>query len=320
MSWIKDNKFVAALVGATLVGAIALYLVGSQGVQRYQDAKERFDTAASEASEFERLALYPKVENRDGKRKAIEEYRKSVESLQAAFQAFRPQEIKNISPQEFTTRLLSANTEVRKAFEESGAIVPEPFFLGFESYKTSLASPSITGILDYQLASVKNLMLALAKAKPTELKNFSRPMLSEEEGQAYAPAAMDIARPLPVEITFSGPEASVRNFLSSITKPESQYVVVRALRIVNEKKDPPRATDAKYDQPTAPSTASGPDLFSGGFVLPGDETAAPADGATAPANKAASSGRILSQVLGDEEVQVFIRLDVLQFLPEKKLP
>lgn len=322
MSWIKDNKFVVALGGGTLVGAILLYVVGSQGAQRYQDAKDRFDAAASEASGFESLALYPKPENRDGKRKALEEYRQSVESLQAAFKSFRPQEIKNISPQEFTTRLLAANTEVRKAFEEAGTTVPEPFFLGFESYKTSLASSNNTGLLDYQLTSIKNLMLALAKAKPTELKNLFRPTLLEEDGQAYTPGAADVARPFPMEITFRGPEASIREFLSSITKPEGQYVVVRSLRIANEKKDPPRATDAKFDQPAAASTAPGADLFSGGFVLPGDESAAPVETAAAstPAAKPANASRILSQVLGDEEVLVFLRLDVLQFLPAKKLP
>jgi hypothetical protein len=57
-------------------------------------------------------------------------------------------------------------------------------------------------------------------------------------------------------------------------------------------------------------------------VLPGDDAAAPAPAAeTAPeASKAADSSRILAQVLGNEQVQVFLRLDVLQFLPAKKLP
>lgn len=319
MSWINDNKFVVALGGGTLVGAILLYVVGAQGTKRYEDAKERFDAAASEASGFESLALYPKPENRDGKRKAIEEYRKSVETLQAAFQPFRPQEIKNISPQEFTSRLLAANTEVRKAFEEAGTTVPEAFFLGFESYKTSLASPNTTGLLDYQLTSIKNLMLSLAKSKPSELKNFFRQTMPEEDGQAFTLGAAEIARPFPLEITFRGPEASAREFLSNISKAEGQYVIVRALRIANEKKDPPRAADAKFEQPAAATSATAADPFGGGFVLPGDETAKPEEPAT-PAPAKANSSRILSQVLGDEEVLVFLRLDVLQFLPSKKLP
>jgi hypothetical protein len=40
--------------------------------------------------------------------------------------------------------------------------------------------------------------------------------------------------------------------------------------------------------------------------------------AAAPA--AADSSRILNQILGKEELQVFLRMDALQFLPVKALP
>jgi hypothetical protein len=142
--------------------------------------------------------------------------------------------------------------------------------------------------------------------------------LPEEEGKSYTPSATDAARPFPLEITFVGPEKSVRDFLSSITNPENQYVVIRSLRVTNEKKDPPRTSDAKFDKPAA--TAAPADSFGGGFVLPGDDGAAPAAAPAAETPKAADSSRILAQVLGNEQVQVFLRLDVLQFLPAKKLP
>jgi hypothetical protein len=323
MSWIKDNKFIVALGGGTLVGAILLYVLGSKGAARYEEAMERFGAASSEASSFESLALYPRPENRDGKRKALDEYRQSLVSLQNAFEPFRPKEIKNITPQEFTSRLLAANSEVSKAFGDSGTKMPEAFFLGFEGYKTSLASPNHTGILDYQLASIKNLMLALAEAKPTELKNLYRPTLAEEEGLAYNPGDASPARPFPLEITFTAPEKSVREFLTRITKSEGQYVVVRVPRISNEKKDPPRASDAKFDKPAATAAPTAADVFSNDFVLPGEEAVAESDeGAKpdAPVAKPNDSSRILSQVLGNEELHVFLRLDVLQFLPAKKLP
>lgn len=325
MSWIKDNKFIVALGGGTLVGAIVLYLVGAQGAKRYDEAKEKYDAAASDAASFEKLPLYPKPENRDGKRKALEEYRKSVDSIQTLFAPFRPEELKNITPQEFTNNLLAANTETRKAFEDAGTTVPEPYFVGFEGYKTSLAPGNTTGILGYQLSAVKNLMLALAKSAPSELKNLHRPNLPEENGQTYTPSATAVARSFPLEITFKGPEKSAREFLSAITRPDNQFAVIRSLRITNEKKDPPRAADAKFDKPAAATPAGGDSgAFSGGFVLPGEEppaagTAAPA-AAAQPETKPADSGRILAPVLGSEEVQVFVRLDVLQFLPVKKLP
>ena len=321
MSWIKDNKFIVALSGGTLAGLVLLYVVGSQGSSRYEEAKEKFDTAASEASGYEMLALYPKAENRTGKTKALDDYRGAVTAIQSAFEPFRPQEIKDISPQDFTSRLLAANAEVRKAFEESGTTVPEAFFLGFEQYKTTLASTITTGVLDYQLTAIKKLMLELAKAKPTDFKNLHRPALPEEQGQAYAPANSDAARSFPIEITFVGPEKSVREFLSSVTKPADQYVVIRTMRISNVQKDPPKAADAKFDTPTPAAAVGGSDNFGGGFVLPGNELQPKEDATAVPAAAPpADTSRILSQVLGNGEVQVFLRLDILQFLPAKKLP
>lgn len=327
MSWIKDNKFIAALGGGTLAGAILLFIAGFHGLNKYEKTKEEFEATSTEASGFEKLALYPKAENHDGKRKSLDDYRLAVGSIQAAFEPFRPKEIKNITPQEFTTLLLAANSEIRKAFEDGGTTVPEPFFVGFERYKTSLAPGNTTGILDYQLAAIKNLMLELAKAKPAALRNLYRPNLPEEDGQAFTPAATAVARAFPLEITFIGHEESARQFLSAIAKPENHYAVVRSIRITNDKKDPPRAADAKFDKSAEETPAAGADAsgggFGGGFVLPGEETPAAAPEKPAPpaaAPKPADSGRILSQVLGSEQVQVFVRLDILQFLPAKKLP
>lgn len=322
MSWIKDNKFMVALGGGTFAGVILLYVVGSQGSKRYDEATAQYGAAAGEAAIFEKSALYPTIENKNEKSKALGDYVKAVESIQSAFAPYRPKEIKNLTPQEFTTHLLAANTEVRKAFEEAGTAVPEAFFMGFEKYKDRLASPNTTGTLDYQLGSIKTLILALAKAKPTELKNLYRPPLPEDEGQVFAPPATMAARPFPLEITFTGPEKSAREFISSIDKQDNQYIVVRSLRVTNAKKDPPRAADAQFEKAASTKPAAAADPFGGGFVLPGDDT--PAAAATpekpAVAPKAADSGRILSQVLGNEQVQVFLRLDLLEFLPAKKLP
>lgn len=323
MSWIKDNKFLVALGGGTLVAMVLLFFVGSKGATQYDLAKEEFETAAQEAAGFEKLPLYPKRENVAGKSKALDEYRKDAETLQQAFAAYRPKELQNVSPEAFTNQLKAANDEVRKAFSDAGATVPEAFFCGFENYKTSLARGNATGILTYQLDGIKKLMLDLAAAGPTELKNLYRPALPEQEGKAFTPGPNAVARPLPLEITFKGPEKSLRSFLSSIMKPDGYYVVIRSIRVANDKKDPPRAADAKFDKPAAAKAAAAASDPFGGFVLPGDEPAEeeekPAEEA-APEPKAADSSRILSQVLGNEELNVFIRLDLMQFLPAKKLP
>lgn len=320
MSWIKDNKFLVALLGCTFLGAVLLFLLGSNAVSRHDKAKEDFDAAAAEATSFEKLPLYPRQENRDGKSKALEEYRKSVSALQASFAPFRAEKIENISPQGFTDKLKSVNDEVTKAFQESGCSAPEGFFCGFENYKTTLARGNATGMLEYQLGGIRKLMLDLAKSGATGLTNVHRPLLPEEEGSAWQPKPDQVARPLPLEITFKGTEKSVREFLSAISKPDRQYVVIRSLRVSNAKKEPPRAADAKFDKPADSNAAPANDIFRGTITLPGDAQAA--DGATAatPTPPPVDSSRILAQVLGNEELQVFLRLDLLQFLPAKTLP
>jgi hypothetical protein len=334
MSWIKDNKFVVALGCATLVGAVLLFLVASKGTSRYEQAAADFAAAAADVSRFERGPLYPNRENRDGKSKAIDEYRKSAELLQAAFESFRPEELKNVSPQDFTNHLKAVDQDLRKAFEESKTKLPDPFFCGFENYKTSLARGNATGILEYQLAAIQNLMLALAKSGASELKNLHRPPLPEEEGKDFKPQDTEVARPLPLEITFSGPEKSLRGFLSSLVQEEGRYVVIRSIRVSNSKKDPPRASDAQFEKTAPVKPAAADNVFGGGFVLPGEEPKVEAkkvpEGAVPapevaplplpPAAAPTGSGRVLSQVLGNEEVQVFLRLDLMCFLPVKKLP
>jgi len=324
MSWIKDNKFVVALGSGTVAGALLIFLAGSKDATRYSQTKEAFDASASEASSFENLALYPRSENVDGKRKALVEYRQATESLQAAFEAYRPKAVKNVSPQEFTTQLKAVNDELRQAFVVAGAKVPDAFFCGFENYQTTLARGHATGILNYELMGIKTLLLALAKAGPTELKNFHRPVLVEEAGREFVPQGTAVARPLSLEITFAGPEQAMRAFLSALTQQPSYYVVIRTIAVANSKKDPPRAADAHFDKPPAAAHSVTADVFGGGFVLPGDDATPDGKADKKPDAKqsapAAGSSRILAQVLGNEEVQVFLRLDLMQFLPAKKLP
>lgn len=420
MSWIKDNKFAAMLGGATLLGAIVLFYIGLMYHGRYAKSLENYQADAEQVKEFEEISLYPNQANRAGKAKALTDYRAAIGGLQTAFDKFRPKEVKNITPQGFTDHAKTANEEVAAAFEKAGTKLPEAFFLGFETYTGSLAREDATGLLDYQLGATKELMLALAKAAPSQLQNLYRPKFPEEDGEKWVAAADAAARAFPLEITFKGSEKSLREFLSAIVKSPDYFFVVRSLRIVNEKQAPPRLSDAKFEAPPAAPGAKPPaaDPFGGAdFIIPSDEPPAPAPTtppagtkpATAPGAKPATtppaaapaatrpptatpapapvpatrpsttkpaatrpsaidpptrpsaidpparpgtatpppavrppatgpvppvttappaapaaprvdSSRILNKVLGGEELEVFLHIDVLEFLPVKALP
>jgi hypothetical protein len=327
---IKENKFPVVLGGITLLGVIALAVAGYKGISSYAKAKEDFDIALDDASTYERQPLYPREENRDGKSKALQEYQQATSDLQAAFELFRPKELTNISPQAFTDQLVRTNEELVNAFNKSGVKLPEDFFSGFEPYRIKLADSEATGILKFQLDGIRHFMLALAESGATELKNLHRQPLPEEEGGNWQPneKELQVARALPIEISFSARENSVRQFISTIATPDPYFTIIRTLRIANTKQAAPMASDAKFDtdqsdldDAAAPSTDTGDDLSS----LFGAELAPTGDGGTGAADdgaatSAAASSRILAQVLGDEEVEVHIRMDLMKFLPAVELP
>lgn len=330
MNWFAQNRFLASLIGITALLAAALVFFGIQGSGRYQAAKDLYDEAAAEAASIERLPLYPTAENRDGKSKALDDYKKAAASLQEAFAPYRGDSLEPITPQEFADHLKAANDEVRAAFETSRTSVPEAFFLGFENYRTSLADSDATAILKRQLDAMRRLMLALSASGAAELKNIHRPALTEETGGTYQPAAGEVARALPVEVSFIGREKAVREFLSAVVKPkDGLYFVIRSLRVSNTKSEPPRTTDVTFIATEAqpePAQGSAEEIFGGGFNLPkteGQGQTQPATDKPAPETAAPTTGeddRILAQVLGNEDLQVFLRLDLMQFLPPKELP
>ncbi|MDB6076521.1 MAG: hypothetical protein JWO82_268, partial [Akkermansiaceae bacterium] len=128
-------------------------------------------------------------------------------------------------------------------------------------------------------------------------------------------------RPLPIEITFTGSEASLRSFLSSLDDSKKYYYVIRTMKVANVTQKAPTATDANFTK--AAEETSGVPASSGadGFVLPDDPSAAPAATPATPAAAVGSdTGKILQQVLGSEKIQVFLRIDILQFLAARELP
>jgi hypothetical protein len=339
MNWIKQNPFLAALGGGTLVGAIVLIAIGLAGSGRYQEQLETFQASSQQVSSYEAKALYPDPALRDAKRKLLTDYSKEIEQLQEAFAPYRVEELDKISAQDFTDRLVAANDGVRKAFTEAGVGLPEGFYVGFESYSAgSLAREASTPILNYQLGAVNELLLMLARSGPSELKNLHRPPLPEESGGSWERQDNQAARELPLEITFRASEEATRKFLTELAGSGKYFYVIRTVRVSSEKATPPLSADAKFEAPAAePAAAPAADPF-GGFIFPDEEAPAPAEEPDATEEEAPAevtpepapagsrviaegdTSRILGQVLGTEQVNVFLRLDILQFLAPIALP
>lgn len=330
MNWIKSNPFVAALSGITLVICIVLIFFGMSAGSRYQEALESFDSSYQQVNKAEGIPLYPTAELRDGKRKALTEYSESIGELRSLFDAYRPGELQNVSPQDFTASLKAANKEVTTALEEAGCTVPDGFLLGFERYGNEFATQNATGVLNYQLEGVKHAFMKLAESRPSELLSVFREEIPEENGEKPAVGKSDVTRRFGYEIAFKGSEASVRKFISALGKTEPNYYIVRCVKLENERDTPPNVSDAKFEtiNTAEPAQSAVESAFDGVFILPGAEEEPEVEeepaGEEAPVveatNDLADTSRILAQVLGSEEITVFIRFDLTMFMPTKDLP
>jgi len=334
MSWIQENRFAAGLGGITAVAAAGLIFWGIKAGSSYNQAKEEYTAAADQVDTITGGKLYPSDANLRDKKKAVADYKKSVTDLQAAFDKFRAPTPPNVEPDVFSANLLKAKELAAKAFAEvrpQATELPPEFSMGNETYTGSPPPKEATGILTYELEAISELMASLAAAAPTKLLNIYRQPLEEESKKAYDPKGKSY-RALPIELSFTGTEATLRKFISSLDDSKSHYYVVRSLRVVNEKLKAPTAADGTFEgadgeaKPEGGAPAADPfGGASGGFVLPGEEPAPAAGGATPPAADGAAApaapsgdGVILQQVLGSEKIHVFLRIDILQFLEAPK--
>ena len=332
MNWIKSNPFVSGLAGITILLCGILYFLASQWGAQYAETKVGFEEAYMGVKNAESIPLYPRDDLRDGKSKALAEHRAAVEDLTKLFDTYRPKKTDNISPQAFTDRLLAANEEVTKAFDQTE--LPADFFLGFEAYRSQLAKSEATDILLHQMDGIKAAFMGLAKARPSALLKVHRVLIPEEAGSNFQAGPNDIARYFSCEFTFKGSEQSARDFLSALGAMDSHYFIIRTLKIQNERDTPPQVSDAKFENAEAEEAAVAPaNRFGTAFFdLPeaaeepvevesaaaGGEEADP-EAAVPEAAAVADTSRILAQVLGNEELIVFVRFDIAMFLPSKEL-
>lgn len=332
----QDNKFPILLGVVTVVvtGGLVFWSMKSGG--KYEAAKEDYDSAKSKIDSVMRRPIKPTDENLRAKKKAVEEYGEAVSKLQSAFDSRRQPTLENIEPSAYTDALIAARKRVLAEFEKANAEVPDAFFLGHGKFSDAPPLKKNTGVLNFELGAFEELLVNLAQAGPTKLNNVYWPGMPEMPEDAAI-----VAHPL--EISFTGPESSLRKFLSSLDDSDKYYYAVRTMRVRNERDTAPNAKDARFQsaEPATPAAGGADDPFgAGGFVFPEDDDAddeggddaaeEPADDsaeeeetAPEPAPEPEDSGdssEILKQVLGTEDVQVFLRIDVLQFLEPRELP
>ena len=332
--WIKNNKFEALLFLGVVIVAVGAFLFGSEKDRLYEEAKDTYGQHKQSVMGLKGKKPYPTPPNATEFESQIDDYEEVVDDLQEKMLNYRPETLTKIPPPQFIEKLNAARSEVTRSFDSHRIEYPgEKFYLGFENYTGALPKDEATAQLDYQLGAMKALFGIVANARPSALLNVNRARLSVEKdkveeaprgrgGRSVSKKSSAKEPPyhrLPVEVTFRSTEPVMRKILSGLASHEDYYFVVRSIRIQNEKRDQaPAKDDVEFEAPVdEPEDEDFPTFEDN---LPADdsgEPAAPVDPATpvdpGPAVEVAGGRRILGQVLGAEQINVLLEVDVVLF-------
>jgi len=335
MNWIKQNKFEAMLLLVVVVIAIGIFMFGNSQGAAYEEDLSRFEDANSRVTQHESAAPFPNDAHVDDRRAQVTAFQGDVEGLQKSLVAFHPAEFSKISPAEFTTRL-NETSEKLKALYGDKIEFPEQWQAGFEAYTSSPPKDQATDFLSYELVAMEWIFTTLAKAGPSALLNVYRPKLPIETGASMEPEAPGNSRArrsrskvaskpyykLPLELTFRGKESTLREFLSALAGSKEHFVAVRSMRVSNSNPNAPSESDAEFDDDgvdAAEEEEGAFDAFSG-FEFPEEEGGEDGDEEAVEEEEVVEGQRILGQVLGAEELNVFLSLEIHFFRDDVELP
>ncbi len=296
MSWVKENKFLAGFLGATVAGAGVLGFLLFQAKGSYDEQYATYEQEAAELNRLETLRPYPNAENIKKLEAQRDEYLAQANQLVAAASALEF-ETATVTATEFQDKLRSAVDEVNQRGAARGIKVPERFSLGFERYLTDLPRPDAAAPLARQLAAVKLAADAVLDSQVGEIKAWARTELPEERGAVAGEDTGKSARPgkaakplvekHPIEMVLYGKQPQIRNALNKIVTSDKQFYIPRLITITNEKQDGP----SRLPEGTPAAPATNPD-------------GTPSTAALGPVSK---------YIVGEENVEFTILLEIADF-------
>lgn len=330
---LKENKFLIGLGAATALVSGGLIFMGLSASSKLEETQAEIDTKQSSLKRMQQLDPYPTPENAEAKEASLVDVIEAAEKAREELLEFNPEDMIDIPASEFSEQLKASVSRIEGLFPGEDAL-PKEFTLGFKEYANYLPPEEATGEMAYQLGAMEYLFTELAAAGATEVLNLHRAKLPMEDGKDWdgndpgssgrsgraprprsprpgpgsrgrqpAEVLPKIAHRMPVEVTFRASEAATRDFLTRLGNSDEYFFQTRLARVENPAPIPSGEGDSD-------STASNEPA---GVVFDDD----PAD---APAGQPVESKPILEQVSGDEDLNVFLRLDLLVFLESETFP
>ena len=317
MNWVRNNRFLAALLAVLIVvgGALIFLLITAQS--RYADVAAQYESQVTELQRLQKLPMFPDDDNLKKYETIRQDYQKEVINLQTSLAALDPAPANPpLTPLQFQDKLRQVVEETVQKAQTAGVGLPEGFYLGFEQYRGAPPENAATALLTTQLGEIQNLMDLLINQHIDKLTSIKRGLLPQEGAPATAAAAAPapgrpgapgapVTAPLvskyPLEIAFTALPSAFREALNKITSDKELYII-RALQVKNQvDKGPPRLEGGAPGGPAPTPAAPAP----GGTDANGVPVPPLPDKGPAP----------LRYVVGQERLDVIARIDLVSVKP-----
>lgn len=341
MSWYQENKFAATLLGVTAVVSGVLVYLGMGASSEAAAANQKHQAAVSKINSLQAAKPYPNLENKELLADSLAAFAADAKKFQDTMLKFRPEVLPKLSPTEFSSEVSKHTNKLTAYFKSKKVALPEKpkVYFGMEDYATKMAPVTATRILNYQRQALDWLFTSLADSGIDSLENVYRAQVAEKLGKPPTPAPTkkkksnkknrpgataltSVYDGLPIEIIFTGTEASLQKFVTQVSAGDEYFFAIKMMKISNEEQEPVTISKATFAPPVAPEApapegeegAAEPEGVFGdglgdGFDLGGVE------GFDLEVDK-----EIIKQVIGDEKITVFMQLELVLFKDAASVP
>jgi hypothetical protein len=317
-----------------IAGSISAFLIAGSGLFLYK-ALERNTLALNDLQEIsgkltkiESSTPSPTAENLSDLHSQKEDAKRALEHLTADLKAL-DLPVQEMAPPEFQKTLNERAQSLAKLAESYGILIPANFYLNFDRYSKSVPKPEVTPLLGRQLQVATLLSEMLFKTGPTELKTFERTEFDLERDPSVAAKEAtagkdkdkakdkDKEKPKPktetqkplltgqsFKLQFVTRPASLREFLNNLASQKTCLLVTRSLKVENEKQKGPAKRGPEGEGLLAAGAAPTPNALGG----------SPAE--NVPGVPGAPVADVGQFIVGDEKIEVTIRVELVSFLEE----
>lgn len=335
MSWYQENKFAATILGVTAVVSGVFVYLGFSASSDAAAANQKERAAVDSINTLQASKPYPSIENKELLEDSVASFATDTKKFQETMLQFRPETLPKLSANEFSSEVSKHTNKLTNYYDAKNVALPdEKVYFGMEDYATKMAPESSTRYLNYQRQALDWLFTRLADSGIDKLENIHRAQVAENLGKpkpttgkrnkrnksASNTEISSVYDALPIEISFTGTEASLQKFMTEVAAGEEYFFVVKMLKISNNEQDPVTISKATFapSAPTTPPIVGGEGTADEGVADQGENVFGEGAGGGFDLSGGDDFGvvedkEIIKLVIGDEKITVLMQLELVLF-------